>query len=43
MAGQGTSIGHEFKHIKDIYNQSNFKNNLGVCLDTCHIFSFFFY
>ena len=38
-AGQGSSIGHKFEHIRDIIDKSKFIQRLGVCLDTCHIFA----
>jgi len=38
-AGQGTSIGHKFEHFHEIISKANFKTRLGVCLDTCHIFT----
>ncbi len=39
MAGQGTSIGHEFENLAAIIEKSDYKERLGVCLDTCHIFA----
>lgn len=36
-AGQGTSIGHRFEHLRDIIRLSKWKRRLGVCVDTCHI------
>lgn len=38
-AGQGTSVGHRFEHIRDIMALSSYRNRLTVCLDTCHIFA----
>ncbi len=38
-AGQGSSVGHRFEHIRDIIAASRFSSRLGVCLDTCHIFA----
>ena len=38
-AGQGTSIGHRFEHLQKIIDHSSFPERLGVCIDTCHIFS----
>lgn len=40
-AGQGTNIGSTFEEIRAIYDQckSTIKSRVGVCLDTCHIFS----
>lgn len=39
MAGQGTEIGKTFEELKAIIDRVNYQENLGVCLDTCHIFS----
>ena len=39
-AGQGKTMGHHFKHLKTIFDQSKNQNRLGFCLDTC-IFQFF--
>lgn len=38
-AGQGSSVGHKFEHIRDIIAVSKYPQKLGVCLDTCHIFA----
>ena len=38
-AGQGTSVGHRFEHIRDIMGLSSYNSRLAVCLDTCHIFA----
>lgn len=38
-SGQGTNVGYKFEHLRQIIDLSNEKNKLGVCLDTCHIFS----
>jgi deoxyribonuclease-4 len=37
-AGQGNSLGYRFEHIRDIIHGVG-DRRLGVCLDTCHIFS----
>lgn len=37
MAGKGTEVGINFNEIKKIIDGVNFKDNIGVCLDTCHI------
>lgn len=39
MAGQGSSVGSTFEELAEIYQLSEHKKRLGVCLDTCHIFS----
>ena len=36
-AGQGNNIGYRFEHIKEIIERTEFQ--IGVCLDTCHIFA----
>lgn len=38
-AGQGSWIGYRFEHLRDIIDQVNDKNRIGVCLDTCHTFA----
>ena len=38
-SGQGTNIGHRFEHLAEIMARSKFSENLGACLDTCHIFA----
>ncbi len=38
-AGQGTSIGHRFEHLAEIYDQVNMPSRLGFCFDTCHVFA----
>ncbi len=39
MAGQGTNIGNSFEQLASILKHSKHKNRLGVCLDTCHVFT----
>ena len=38
MAGKGSEIGSSFEEINTIINGVKFKNKIGVCLDTCHVF-----
>lgn len=38
-AGQGTNLGYTFEQIKTLLSSSSYKKRLGVCLDTCHVFS----
>ncbi len=38
-AGQGNSIGADFAEIGFIIRHSSFGKRLGVCLDTCHLFT----
>jgi len=37
MAGKGTEIGSNIEEIKTIINGVEYKNKIGVCLDTCHL------
>ena len=37
MAGKGTEIGRSFQEIKQIIDGVHKKEQIGVCLDTCHI------
>ena len=39
MAGKGSEIGRSFEEIKAIIDRVELKEKLGVCLDTCHVFS----
>lgn len=39
-AGQGTSLCRTLKEIKEIINQVDKKNHIGVCIDTCHLFAY---
>ncbi len=39
MAGKGTEIGRSFEELKKILDNIKSKENIGICLDTCHIFS----
>lgn len=38
-AGQGTSLGYKFEHLQYLINKVENKDRVGVCIDTCHIFS----
>lgn len=38
-AGQGTTIGYRFEQVRKIIDLIEDKNRIGVCVDTCHIFS----
>jgi len=38
MAGKGTEIGRTFEELNEIISSSN-NPNIGVCLDTCHLYS----
>lgn len=37
MAGKGSEVGSNFSEIKQIIDGVNNKDNIGVCMDTCHL------
>ena len=39
MSGSGTEIGSTFEELKTIMDATHLKEKIGVCLDTCHIYS----
>ncbi|WP_286945927.1 deoxyribonuclease IV [Acetobacterium sp. UBA5834] len=39
MSGKGTEIGRSFDELKRIIDQVALKDKMGVCLDTCHVYS----
>lgn len=38
-AGQGTGLGRSFEELAYILDRSEYRQLLGVCIDTCHIFA----
>lgn len=38
-AGQGSNLGWKFEHLAQIIEQIEDKSRVGVCLDTCHMFT----
>ena len=38
-AGQGTNLGYNFKHLEYIIDRIEDKSRIGVCIDTCHMFT----
>lgn len=38
-AGQGSSLGHRFEHLRAILDGVKESRRLGVCLDSCHVFA----
>ena len=38
-AGQGTNLGHRFEQLTAIIEQVDDKERVGICIDTCHIFT----
>ena len=37
MAGKGTELGGSFEQLKRIMDLCKYSENLGVCMDTCHV------
>ena len=37
MAGKGTEIGSNFNELKQIIDNIDYKDKIGICLDTCHL------
>ncbi len=38
-AGQGTNLGYKFEHLAYIIDRVDDKSRVGVCIDTCHMFT----
>lgn len=38
-AGQGSNLGWRFEHLSQIIDKVEDKSRVGVCIDTCHMFS----
>lgn len=38
MAGKGSEVGRSFEEIKAIIDLVEYKDSVGVCFDTCHVF-----
>lgn len=39
MSGKGSEVGSKFEELKAIIDRVNLKEKMGVCLDTCHVYS----
>lgn len=39
MSGKGTEVGYTFEQLKKIIDKVKYSELIGVCLDTCHIYS----
>ncbi len=39
MSGKGTEIGGNMKELKTIIDGVEYNENLGICIDTCHLYS----
>lgn len=38
-AGQGSSVGYKFEHLRTIIDLVDNKSRIGVCIDTCHAYA----
>ncbi|MCK9337769.1 MAG: deoxyribonuclease IV [Arcobacteraceae bacterium] len=38
-AGQGSNLGYKFEHLAYLIDKVEDKSRIGVCIDTCHMFS----
>jgi deoxyribonuclease-4 len=38
-AGQGSNLGYKFEHLAYIIDKVEDKSRIGVCIDTCHMFT----
>jgi deoxyribonuclease-4 len=38
-AGQGTTVGHRFEHMREILAYTKYPERIAVCFDTCHVFA----
>ena len=39
MSGKGTEIGSRFEELKSIIDKVKYQELIGICLDTCHVYS----
>lgn len=39
MSGKGTEVGRSFQELREIIDRTELSSHLGVCLDTCHVYS----
>jgi deoxyribonuclease-4 len=39
MAGQGSTVGNTFESLAEIMKYISLKKNIGICIDTCHLFA----
>jgi len=37
MSGKGSEVGREFEELREILDQVEQKDHMGICLDTCHV------
>ncbi len=38
MAGKGTEVGSDFRELRSIIDNTSYKDRIGVCFDTCHVY-----
>ena len=38
MAGKGSEVGRNFEELREILDRVQLSDNMGVCLDTCHVY-----
>ena len=38
-AGQGSNLGYKFEHLAHIIDKVEDKSRIGICIDTCHMFT----
>lgn len=39
MSGKGSEVGSTFEELKTIINKVDLSDKMGICLDTCHVYS----
>lgn len=39
MSGKGTEVGRSFEELRDILDRVKLRDHMGICLDTCHVYS----
>ena len=39
MSGKGSEVGYTFEQLREIIDSVTYSEKMGVCMDTCHIFS----
>jgi deoxyribonuclease-4 len=39
MSGKGSEVGSRFEELRDIIDRTALSDKVGVCLDTCHVYS----
>ncbi|WP_432667586.1 deoxyribonuclease IV [Wukongibacter baidiensis] len=39
MSGKGTEVGYKFEQLRRIIDRVNYNEQVGVCLDICHVYS----